>query len=323
MDAAQRVSDERQPRNRGHDGDPEGTLQSRESVRAGAVRAVWGSPARSRPLVGRARDALHAPDADDRRPARPRRARPQAVDARGGRAVDRRVPVGRRRRRHRHQLAELAVAPSVAVSLGSPGVPVEPLGPPEPDPLALEEERRHRLEAEITFLREQVDLLTGRLAGQPSAIARPSEAEPPRGGRPAPRASSRRTSRRPAPSATTHASASTTSASGARRPRPTYDHARIERDAAQHELSPPARGARRARGRAARRARQRNRRRPRAAARTRPARGARAVRPDARGLDPAPAVRRLRRLRAAARRRRGEDLLATRRRCDRRAPART
>jgi len=62
------------------------------------------------------------------------------------------------------QLAELAVAPSVAVSLGTPGVPVEPLGPPEPDPLALEEERRHRLEAEITFLREQVDLLTGRLA---------------------------------------------------------------------------------------------------------------------------------------------------------------
>ena len=62
------------------------------------------------------------------------------------------------------ELAELAVAPSVAVSLGSPGVAVEPLGPPEPDPLALEEERRHRLEAEITFLREQVELLTGRLA---------------------------------------------------------------------------------------------------------------------------------------------------------------
>jgi hypothetical protein len=59
--------------------------------------------------------------------------------------------------------AELAVAPSVAVSLGSPGVPVDPLGPPEPSPLALEEERRHRAESEITFLREQIDLLKERL----------------------------------------------------------------------------------------------------------------------------------------------------------------
>jgi hypothetical protein len=75
------------------------------------------------------------------------------------------------------QLAELAVATSVAVSLGTPGVPVEPVGPPEPDPLALEEERRHRLEAEITFLREQVDLLTGRLAEAERDRA-PAQAEP-------------------------------------------------------------------------------------------------------------------------------------------------
>jgi hypothetical protein len=62
------------------------------------------------------------------------------------------------------QLAELAVAPSVAVSLASPGVPVEALGEPEPDPLDIEEERRHRLESEVAFLREQIDLLKQRLA---------------------------------------------------------------------------------------------------------------------------------------------------------------
>ena len=61
------------------------------------------------------------------------------------------------------QLAELAVAPSVAVSLSSPGVAVEPLGEPEPSPLELEEERRHRLESEVAFLREQIDLLKERL----------------------------------------------------------------------------------------------------------------------------------------------------------------
>src|SRR5205823_3643274 len=60
-------------------------------------------------------------------------------------------------------LAELAVAPSVAVSLSSPGVPVEPLGEPEPSPLELEEGRRHRLESEVAFLREQIDLLKDRL----------------------------------------------------------------------------------------------------------------------------------------------------------------
>jgi hypothetical protein len=62
------------------------------------------------------------------------------------------------------ELAELAVAPSVAVPLSSPGVPVEPLGEPEPDPHALDEERRHRLESEVAFLREQIELLKERLA---------------------------------------------------------------------------------------------------------------------------------------------------------------
>jgi hypothetical protein len=58
---------------------------------------------------------------------------------------------------------ELAVAPSVAVCLSSPGVPVEPVGEPEPSPLELEEERRHRLESEVAFLREQIELLKERL----------------------------------------------------------------------------------------------------------------------------------------------------------------
>jgi hypothetical protein len=85
------------------------------------------------------------------------------------------------------QLAELAVAPSVAVSLASPGVAVEPLGEPEPDPLEIEEERRHRLESEIAFLREQIDLLKERLAGtelerdeaRAAAAQAPAIAEPP------------------------------------------------------------------------------------------------------------------------------------------------
>jgi hypothetical protein len=63
-------------------------------------------------------------------------------------------------------LAELAVAPSVAVSLAAPGVPVPVVAvpdEPEPDPQALEAERRRRQQAEISFLRQQIDLLKGRL----------------------------------------------------------------------------------------------------------------------------------------------------------------
>jgi hypothetical protein len=64
------------------------------------------------------------------------------------------------------ELAELAVAPSVSVPLSSPGVVVEPAKKTAalPDPLVAEKERSHRYEAEIAFLREQIGLLTGRLA---------------------------------------------------------------------------------------------------------------------------------------------------------------
>jgi hypothetical protein len=63
-------------------------------------------------------------------------------------------------------LAELAVAPSVAVSLAAPGVPVPAVAvadEPRPDPAELEAERRRRQQAEIAFLRQQIDLLKGRL----------------------------------------------------------------------------------------------------------------------------------------------------------------
>jgi hypothetical protein len=75
-------------------------------------------------------------------------------------------------------LAELAVAPSVAVPLSSPGVPVEPSkkAASTPDPLIAEQERSHRYEAEIAFLREQIELLTGRLAAaeeRPAPVAEP------------------------------------------------------------------------------------------------------------------------------------------------------
>jgi hypothetical protein len=81
-------------------------------------------------------------------------------------------------------LAELAVAPSVAVPLSSPGVPVEPHPKPEPvpDPLVAEQERSHRYEAEIAFLREQIELLTERLAAaearaEPAAAPETAEAD--------------------------------------------------------------------------------------------------------------------------------------------------
>lgn len=61
------------------------------------------------------------------------------------------------------ELAELAVAPSVAVLLGAPGIAV-PAKEALPDPRLAEDERRRRSQAEISFLREQIDLLTERLA---------------------------------------------------------------------------------------------------------------------------------------------------------------
>jgi hypothetical protein len=79
-------------------------------------------------------------------------------------------------------LAELAVAPSVSVPLSSPGVPVDPVDerPPEPDPLAAEVQRGHRYEAEIAFLREQIELLKERLA-EAEQRAAPAPAPPSEG----------------------------------------------------------------------------------------------------------------------------------------------
>ena len=112
--------------------------------------------------------------------------------------------------------AELAVAPSVAVRLSSPGEPVEPLpkAEPKPDPLVAEQERSHRYEAEIGFLREQIELLTQRLA----EAERRRGAEPNRS--PSRPATTPRRSPRHASSSTTRASGSPTSASAAPPPRP-------------------------------------------------------------------------------------------------------
>jgi hypothetical protein len=134
------------------------------------------------------------------------------------------------------ELAELAVAPSVAVSLGSPGVAVEPLGPPEPDPLALEEERRHRLEAEITFLREQVELLTGRLAQaeqeRPAAEAQDeAQTEDPRVAELEAEVERARAERDTARERLDDERRRRVEAEAE------YDRARIDRDAAQHEVS--------------------------------------------------------------------------------------
>jgi hypothetical protein len=137
-------------------------------------------------------------------------------------------------------LAELAVAPSVAVALSSPGVAVEPLGEPEPDPRALEEERRHRLESEVSFLREQVDLLKNRLAETEQArdealAAAAQQPEPPGPAEPQPTPDDRierlqaeleNARERLADERERRAKAEAE-----------YDHARIERDAANHELA--------------------------------------------------------------------------------------
>jgi hypothetical protein len=131
-------------------------------------------------------------------------------------------------------LAELAVAPSVAVPLSSPGVPVEPRAKaePVPDPLVAEQERSHRYEAEIAFLREQIELLTERLA---AAEAR-AEPEP----RPAPE---------PSPNGDAEALAKVRAELDNARERLTdererraaaeasYDQLRMDRDATQHELN--------------------------------------------------------------------------------------
>jgi hypothetical protein len=139
-------------------------------------------------------------------------------------------------------LAELAVAPSVAVALSSPGVPIEPLGEPEPDPMAIQEERRHRLESEITFLREQVDLLKERLeavegerdearaaaAPQPVADDEGAEALLAEARTEVDKARAERDNARERLTDERERRAAAEAA---------YDHARIERDAAVHELA--------------------------------------------------------------------------------------
>jgi hypothetical protein len=141
------------------------------------------------------------------------------------------------------QLAELAVAPSVAVSLASPGVPVEALGEPEPDPLEIEEERRHRLESEVAFLREQIDLLKERLAEteQERDAARATAAEAPAADEPAqedPRIAELQADVDRARAERDRARERLEDERARRaRAEADYDHLRIERDAAQHEAS--------------------------------------------------------------------------------------
>jgi hypothetical protein len=132
------------------------------------------------------------------------------------------------------KLAELAVAPSVAVALSSPGVPVEALveAPPEPDPAAIDEERRHRQESEIAFLREQIDLLKERLADTERERDEARAVEP--DATPAEddsrldrlRAELDNARERLADERERRAKAEAD-----------YDHVRIERDAADHELA--------------------------------------------------------------------------------------
>jgi hypothetical protein len=139
------------------------------------------------------------------------------------------------------ELAELAVAPSVAVSLASPGVPVEPLGEPEPSPLALEEERRHRLESEVAFLREQIDLLKERLEETEqerdearAAATPPPEEEPQEDERIAQLEADIERARAERDNARERLDDERTRRAKAEED---YDRLRIERDAAQHEAA--------------------------------------------------------------------------------------
>ena len=125
--------------------------------------------------------------------------------------------------------AELAVAPSVAVRLSSPGEPVEPLPKAEskPDPLVAEQERSHRYEAEIGFLREQIELLTQRLAEAEQAPR--AEPEPP--GDDSEALAKARVELDNARERLTDERERRSAAEAA------YDHLRIDRDATQHELN--------------------------------------------------------------------------------------
>jgi hypothetical protein len=130
--------------------------------------------------------------------------------------------------------AELAVAPSVAVPLSSPGEPVEPLpkAEPKPDPLVAEQERSHRYEAEIAFLREQIELLTKRLAEAERAGAAPApEPQPEPRGDDSEALAKARVELDNARDRLTDERERRAAAEAA------YDQLRIDRDATQHELN--------------------------------------------------------------------------------------
>jgi len=130
--------------------------------------------------------------------------------------------------------AELAVAPSVAVPLSSPGEPVEPLpeAEPKPDPLVAEQERSHRYEAEIAFLREQIELLTQRLAEAERAGTAPEpEPEPEPPGDDSEALAKARIDLDNARDRLTDERERRAAAEAA------YDQLRIDRDATQHELN--------------------------------------------------------------------------------------
>lgn len=132
-------------------------------------------------------------------------------------------------------LAELAVAPSVSVPLSSPGVPIDAVRPPEPepDPLAIEQERSHRYEAEIAFLREQIALLTARLAEaeRPAPAVEPAAPGDSRSGELEQALARARAELDNARARLSDERERRAAAEAA------YDHVRIDRDATQHELN--------------------------------------------------------------------------------------
>jgi hypothetical protein len=235
MDPPERIGNERKPRNRGHDEVPEGTLRRvsqfelEQFERSGDRLRVAGrwSDVRGMRFM---RPTLTVGDRRvlavlDHKPWAPEEGQRWIAEFPWDGDVADIDPT----------LAELAVAPSVAVALSSPGVPVEPLveAKPKPDPAAVDEERRHRQESEITFLREQIDLLKGRLAEtereRDEALAAQTDGPPPP----------------PDDDRVDKLRAELDNARerlGDERERRAkaeadYDHARIGRDAAEHELA--------------------------------------------------------------------------------------
>jgi len=234
MDAPERVWHQRKPRNRGHGEGPEGTLRRvsqfelEQFERSGDRLRVAGRWSNVRGM----RFMRPTLTVGDRRVLAVLDHKPWAPEE--GQSWIAEFPWDGDIADIDPKLAELAVAPSVAVALSSPGVPVESLveAPPEPDPSAIDEERRHRQESEIAFLREQIDLLKQRLADTERERDEARAAEPD----PAPteddgrldklRAELDNARERLADERERRAKAEAD-----------YDHVRIERDAADHELA--------------------------------------------------------------------------------------